>query len=67
MSVRDRLEYWFVEAAEKMKKEQLLFLKRAMYSVNELVKYVGRLHYRRNPKSERNLITCTFRDLKAVD
>ena len=56
-----------MEAAEKMKKEQLLFLKHAMYSVNELVKYVGRLHYRRNPKSERNLITCTFRDLKTVD
>ena len=54
-----------MEATEKMKKEQL-FLKRAMHEL-PLVKYVGRLHYRRNPKSERNLITFTFRDLKTID
>ena len=47
-SVTDRSGDWFVGLAEKMKKEQLLFLKSAIHSVHELVKSVGQLHCRSN-------------------
>ena len=64
-SITHRLGSWFAEAADKMKKEQLLFLKRCMYSSNTIVKCVGRLEYRRKPRSH-NLVTCSYKSLKTL-
>ena len=64
-SITDRLSSWFVEAADKMKKEQLLFLKRCMYSSNTIVKCVGHLEHRCKPRSH-NLVTCSYKSLKTL-
>lgn len=63
-SVTGRLGDWFVEAAEKMKKDQVLFLKRSIHSVNDFVKYFGWLHLRNKPISGMNVFACTYEDLK---
>ena len=64
-SITDRLVSWFVEAVDKMKKEQLLFFKRCMYSSNTIVKCVGCLEYRCKPRSH-NLVTCSYKSLKTL-
>ena len=53
-----------MEAVEKMRKGQLLFLKRSVHSVNELVKYVGWINYRRKGRFGQNLFASTYEDFK---
>ena len=64
-SITDGLGSWLVEAADKMKKEQLLFLKRCRYSSNTIVKGVECLEYRRKPRIH-NLVNCLYKSLKTL-
>ena len=47
-----------------MKRIQLLFMKRSIHSVNELLKHVAWLVYRDKPQSRENWFASSYTDLK---
>ena len=59
-SVRDRLGEWFVEAVEKVKKLKTLYIKRALHSVNTLVRTISWQVYRKNPSNDINLFAWSY-------
>ena len=59
-SAVDRTESWFCEASEKVKRIQLLFMKRSIHSVNGLLKYVAWLVYREKPQNRENLFARAY-------
>ena len=71
-SIRERFKDCFKEASEKIRRLQLLFVKRAVHSKNLLVQGLSWLFYRHSPRCvcrdlvERNLFAVSYRDLKSM-
>ena len=67
-SVCERCATWFVEASEKMKREQLLFCHRSLHSLNELVQNVAWSYHlwksTRRRYTSFSLCTMNYKDLK---
>ena len=62
-SIRERLGEWFVEASERVKMQQTLFMKRAVHSPNGLVRTMSWLANREKSTSL-NFFAWSYRELK---
>ena len=67
VSIRERHVAWFLEASEKFKREQLMFLHWSLYSPNEMVCKVACIsHLWKSQRTYTTFSLCTLRynDLK---
>ena len=57
--IKDRLGSWFIEASERAKREQTLYLSRAIESRSRLVKHMAWPMYREQSDSSKNIF-CSY-------